>query len=191
MVCLFKDAKLVKTFIAPVRKGVLAIAFSPDGRRAACAGMDDDHEIAVLDLEKGTVIAKTKGTKKVITKILWTSPSNFVTVGICHYKFWNFDGGKLSGKESPKRYNFVSVAYDEDTKRIFTGASKGTIIVWTGNDPDKNEISLAKQVEGEAVPASIVDSLLIEKGLLLAGTKDGFIYVIDKKSRDIKSVITL
>lgn len=111
-VCLFRDAKLVRTFIAPVKKGVLALAFNPDGKRAACAGMDDDHEIAILDLDKGTVVAKTKGTKKVITKILWTSLSNFVTVGICHYKFWTFDG-KLSGKESPKRYNFVSVVYDD------------------------------------------------------------------------------
>lgn len=50
LVCLFRDAKLIKTFNAPVKKGVLAIAFSPDGTKAACAGMDDDHEVAVINL---------------------------------------------------------------------------------------------------------------------------------------------
>ena len=83
-------------FHAPVKKGVLAVAISPDGRRAACAGLDDDHHVAVLDLKTGKVLACEKGTKKVITKIVWTSNNNFVTVGICHYKYWTFDN-KLSG----------------------------------------------------------------------------------------------
>ncbi len=97
MVCLFRDGKFDKSFIAPVKKGVLAIAISPDGRKAVCAGMDDDHSIAVLDLDSGKVLATSKGTKKVITRLVWTSPNTFVSVGICHYKVWTFDGN-LKGK---------------------------------------------------------------------------------------------
>ena len=37
--------------------------------------MDEDHHVSVLDLEKGTIIATMKGTKKVITKIIWVSNS--------------------------------------------------------------------------------------------------------------------
>ena len=69
----YRDAKLIHTFKAPVTKGVLALAISPDGTKAVAAGMDDDHYVAVLDLKKGTVIAKQKGGKKVILKLGWLS----------------------------------------------------------------------------------------------------------------------
>ena len=68
---MFRNGKLDKTFSAPVKKGVLAIAISKDGTKAACAGMDDDHHVSVLDLESGKVLATVRGTKKVITKIVW------------------------------------------------------------------------------------------------------------------------
>jgi WD40 repeat protein len=54
----YRNAKLVHTFKAPVTKGVLALAISPDGSRAVAAGMDDDHYVAVLDLKNGNVLAK-------------------------------------------------------------------------------------------------------------------------------------
>ena len=31
-------------------KGVLALSISPDGTKAVAAGMDDDHEVALLGL---------------------------------------------------------------------------------------------------------------------------------------------
>ena len=75
LVCLYKNGNLDKKFVAPVKKGVLAIAISPDGRKAACAGMDDDHHVSVLDLESGKILVTTKGSKKVIMKIVWTGPN--------------------------------------------------------------------------------------------------------------------
>lgn len=73
--CLFKDGNLKNKFKAPVTKGVLAIAISPNGDRAACAGMDEDHNVAVLDLEKGKVLSTVKGGKKVILKMGWINNS--------------------------------------------------------------------------------------------------------------------
>ncbi len=70
---MFKNAKLVSTFVAPVKKGVLSVAISPSGKKAACVGMDEDHHIAILDLENQKVLTVVKGTRKVITKIIWTS----------------------------------------------------------------------------------------------------------------------
>jgi WD40 repeat protein len=97
LVCLFKNKKLLKTFTAPVKKGVLAVAFSPDGKKAACAGMDDDHEVSVLDLVSFKVLFTVKGTKKIITKIVWLSNSQFASIGISHYKLWTIDKS-LTGK---------------------------------------------------------------------------------------------
>ena len=65
-----------------------------------------------MDLESGKILASAKGTKKVITKIVWTSNVSFVTVGISHFKTWSFDKNLTPGKESSKRYNNVSVVYD-------------------------------------------------------------------------------
>ena len=63
--------------------------------------------------------------------MIWLSSSVFVSVGINHYKYWTLDGKKLDGKESRKRGNFVSVAYDEEAKKVFTGGSKGSIMPWS------------------------------------------------------------
>ena len=48
-----------------------------------------------------------------------------------------------------------------------------------------------KNSEGEEDFASVVDALLIYKNFLLAGTKDGILYVIDKKSKTQISMIDL
>ena len=72
-------------------KGVLAVAISPDGNRGVCVGMDDDHMIGLLDLQKGMLISTAKGGKKVILKMGWVSNSEFVTIGINHFKSWTVD----------------------------------------------------------------------------------------------------
>lgn len=90
-----------------------------------------------MDLEKGKTITSVKGTKKVITKIVWVNNNEFVSVGINHFKYWTIDGKSLTGKESRKRGNFVSVAYDEENKKVFTGGSKGSILPWRGSSYEK------------------------------------------------------
>lgn len=70
-----KDGKVKQRFRAPVTKGVLAVAISPNGERAVCAGMDDDHHVALLKLDQEKPLAKAKGGKKVILKIGWVSDS--------------------------------------------------------------------------------------------------------------------
>lgn len=95
---MFKDGKLVHTFVAPVKKGVMTVAFSPDGKKAACAGMDDDHHVALLDLANKAVLNVVKGTRKVITKIIWNSNNTFASIGVCHYKLWTVSDKNLTGK---------------------------------------------------------------------------------------------
>jgi hypothetical protein len=65
----------VQKIIAPVTKGVLAVGFSADGSLGACAGMDDNHHVAVFDVRTGDVLVRERGTRKVITKLLWVSNS--------------------------------------------------------------------------------------------------------------------
>ena len=69
---------------------------SPDGKKAVCSGMDEDHHISVLDLESGKIITTRPGSKKIIMKIVWTGSNQFVTVGLDLYKLWELNGNTLS-----------------------------------------------------------------------------------------------
>jgi tricorn protease-like protein len=61
LVILSKDTEVIQRFIAPVLKGVLCLAISPEGKLGVCVGMDDYHEVAVVDLRTGEVRMKAKG----------------------------------------------------------------------------------------------------------------------------------
>lgn len=69
----YVDQVLKFTFKGPVKKGILACAINPQGTLAAVAGMDDDHQVAVLDLKTGAVRAIKNGGKKVILKLGWVN----------------------------------------------------------------------------------------------------------------------
>lgn len=84
----YVNQKLVHTFKGPVKKGVLACAINPESKLAVCAGMDDDHLVALLDLNKRAVVSTKKGGKKVILKLGWVNSNEFVSIGIKHFKYW-------------------------------------------------------------------------------------------------------
>lgn len=127
----YRHAKLVRTFKAPVTKGVLTLAISPDGTKAIAAGMDDNHEIALLDLEQGTRLAKEKGGRKIILKVGWVSNDEFVTVGIRHFKHWTISGNRIKSRDGNDPGNLVSLAIGDG--KVLTGASRGEIYSWKGN----------------------------------------------------------
>lgn len=61
-VCLSKDERVIRKWRAPVTKGVMALAISPSGGLAVCVGMDDKHQLAVIDLEKDNkIVAQSDG----------------------------------------------------------------------------------------------------------------------------------
>jgi tricorn protease-like protein len=70
-VCFYEQGQFIYSIKAPVIKGVIAIAISPNGKYAACVGMDDKHSMAVIDLESKTVVKLDKTTNKLITKLKW------------------------------------------------------------------------------------------------------------------------
>jgi tricorn protease-like protein len=85
LVCLYEQGEFKHAFKAPVKKGVIAVAISPNGKFAACVGMDDKHSMAVLDLESQTVVKLDETTNKLITKIKWRDNKEIITVGINFY----------------------------------------------------------------------------------------------------------
>lgn len=82
----------MRAFKAPVKKGVIAIAISPNGKYAVCVGMDDNHGMAVIDLENQTVVKVDKTTNKLITKLKWRDNKEIIAVGINFYGEWSYTG---------------------------------------------------------------------------------------------------
>ena len=53
------------------QRGICAVDFSPDGKRLASVGLDDEHMIVVWDWAKGTRLADVRGHKEKIFVIKW------------------------------------------------------------------------------------------------------------------------
>lgn len=77
----------------------------------------------------------------------------------------------MSSRECRERGNYVSIAYDADSNRIFTG-SKGCVIPW-------RKTSMMEKDVMHIDSGSVVECLKVHKGALLAGTKDGMLFVYD------------
>ncbi len=92
--------------------------------------MDDDHHVAVIDINSKKII-KAKGGKKVILNLQWVNNHEFVTIGVKHYMYWTCQGNKLSRRDSRARDTYVSIATDGDI--ILTGGSKGSLTHWKQN----------------------------------------------------------
>ena len=76
----------IANFKAPLERGIAALAFSPSGKILAAVGMEDDHNIALYNLQVNAVICSVKGDREVIINLGFISETEFVTVGIKHYK---------------------------------------------------------------------------------------------------------
>jgi microtubule-associated protein-like 6 len=84
-------------FKAPLQKGIITLAFSPSGTRLVAGAIDVDHCMAIFDVVKGVVLWSDKGGPDVIIDVRFANEDSFVTVGVKHYKFWTYSGGKCSG----------------------------------------------------------------------------------------------
>ena len=132
-------------------RGVCAVSFSPDGKRLASVGLDNDHSIVVWSWKKGEKLATTRGHKDKIFGISWNpySGDQLVTVGVKHIKFWSAVGGGFTSKrgvfgKKGKPTTMLCVEYGAEGV-CFTGGADGHIYHWNGS-------TLTKTVEGHKGP---------------------------------------
>lgn len=89
--------QLIHKFQGKLFKGIQALAFSPSGKTLAGVGMDDDHSVAVYNVETGALLGTEKGDKAWIIDLSFKNDQTFATSGVKHFKEWTV-GATLTSK---------------------------------------------------------------------------------------------
>lgn len=160
----------IANFKLPLERGIASLAFSSSGTKLVAIGMDDEHSVAIYNLQSNSVIVCSKGDREVILDAAWTSETEFVTTGPKHYKMWTLSGNQLSGRKGVfgKNNNMLMCLAVQGTN-IYTGTAAGTIIKWAGNSAGKSY----------NVHQRGVDSLWATHACIVSGGKDGLVYILD------------
>eukprot|EP00055_Hartaetosiga_balthica_P012061 m.57177 g.57177 ORF g.57177 m.57177 type:complete len:1939 (+) comp7823_c0_seq2:90-5906(+) len=163
-------------------RGVCTLDFHPDGKKLVSVGLDNDHCICMWDWAKGVKLANTRGHKDKIFSIAFNpiSPTDIVTVGVSHIKFWSRKGNGFQsnrgifGKKG-KVETQLCIAFSGDGNTL-TGSSSGTICIWEKN-------TLVTTVKAHKGPVFAIHAL---DRAFLSGGKDGKLLL---HSSDLSKVV--
>lgn len=160
------------------------LAFSPEGDMLLSNGQDDDNSIGVYDWKNNKLIASSTVDKARVTDMAFKNDSEFVTIGLKHIKLWTLKGRSLTSQKgifgSVTKDSLMSLAFAFQTKTLFTGDSKGNIILWTGRNATKS----IKAHNGSTY------CLYANKNFLYSGGQDGTIKIYNNKL-EVKDTIDM
>jgi len=131
-------------------RGVLAVAFGPDGASLASVGQDKDHSLAVWHDSGGAwsgpqLAASGKGSTNKVLFVEWLHSDEggfqLATGGVKHLSFWSLQGrsarpkaglfGKV-GKIQPL-VSAASISL-EGSWKLVTGTATGDLYIWSGRE---------------------------------------------------------
>jgi microtubule-associated protein-like 6 len=167
-------------------RGVLALAFSPDGSFLTSVGKDNDHTVAVWDWLRARKVASEKGHNDSIFACEYNphSPDTMVTCGVKHIKFWslNKETGRLQTRKGifgskGKLQTILCIAFGPDGT-TYTGTFDGSVYVWKGNE-------LAASFQAHNGPCLAIATT---KEGTVTGGKDGKLCVWDLANARIREL---
>ena len=178
-------------FKKQVTKGVDCLGFSTDGEYLAAVCMDDNHNIVIFkNIGDGEpeVCGSSKGGTKTIIGLVWDSPKSFVTYGIHHTSYWNFNGTTLSGKNSKPSSGFCDTLVSGELlgDKTLHGHSNGEFSVWSKG-------GMMRGFKGkEKLHGSCVDAIaVVPNKYVLTGGKDHMLCVLNQDaSKVLKKIDT-
>eukprot|EP01006_Ploeotia_vitrea_P044073 TRINITY_DN66802_c4_g1_i1.p1 TRINITY_DN66802_c4_g1~~TRINITY_DN66802_c4_g1_i1.p1 ORF type:complete len:807 (-),score=500.45 TRINITY_DN66802_c4_g1_i1:110-2446(-) len=169
------------------KRAVRCVGFSTDGKYLASVGHDNAFTLSVWDWEAGKRLASLSADAPPhkIFQLVWSSESEFVTVGSKHVYFWTFDAeagtlkkgrGLLRGGNY-KLQSFFSLSF---TRKGFAavGTKDGNVYFF-----NKNKAGKAVKLHDGAVFANTAWA-----GGLITGGKDGKVVVIDSQLNEVRKI---
>lgn len=119
-----------------LEKSIATVTISKSGKYVAATSMNDNHEIAVYDIQKNALIAYGRGPRSVVYSIKFNSAEDEV-VCACSKEvvFAKFSGGKISCKKgvfgkAPLKPNLCIAVLGDS---IITSMNNGVLAYWKGN----------------------------------------------------------
>jgi len=125
-------------FKGGLQKGIANLSFSPSGNKLVGVAIDNDHYVAVYDIEVGQMICMDKGDTARIVDIKLKNENEFVSVGPKHFKHWTFQNKQMSSKKGQFGNNnnlLRCLAWNDNT--CLVGAADGKLQTWNGNSIGK------------------------------------------------------
>ena len=158
----------VSTIVGFHTRGVVQLAFSPDGRLLASVGADDDHCTAFWDWKAARRIFAEKSDRAKVLGAAFQNDATLVTCGVNHIYFWTMASkekkkgvfGKAPGVEVQA---LLCVAPLAGGKMVVTGTASGHLYAWEG----RNCVKAVKAHESSAAAIYSCDAGVV------SGGKDG------------------
>lgn len=167
-----------------LQREIVSVDFNEDGTKLVAVGKDNDHTIAVYDLDSGSVIASGSGDKNMVfaCKFVPGDDSQLVSCGVKHIKFWSVSPGQLRARRgvTGSKGEIVSmVGLGFKGKFCLSGTASGDLYVWNGN-------RLAKNIKGiHEGPIFAVNS---DADHLYTGGRDGVMQILDARGNPVGKV---
>ena len=161
--------------------GIKAISFSLDDKYLICCCLDENHKVALIDVNNKKLLFDMDGSEKKILSIAFKSDKEFATVGINHYKFWTIIDNKLISKEYTNtldnfdsKLGIISVIGEN----FLTGSSLGYITLW------KDNVNLKMK----RCHNSQIDSLYSDNKIIISGGRDKTLQILDPDLTILKKI---
>jgi len=162
----------------------LKLTFSPDGTLLLSNGQDDNNSIAIYDWANGKLLATSPVDKARVTDLAFKTNNEFVSIGLKHLKIWTINGRNLNAAKgifgSIPVDSLICMTFAFDSKTLFTGDSKGNLILWNG----RNATRSIKAHNGSCFV------LYHKNNMLYSGGQDGIIKIFNNKL-DLKDNIDM
>lgn len=160
-------------------KGVCSLAFSPSGKYLVGTCIDDNHHVVLYNVDTFEMIACEKGDTANILDCEWISESEFVTVGLRHYKLWKTASGLAGSRGSFGKNNDKLICAKKFRNSVLCGTIDGELQLWNGSACGKTGKIHTGSLDAIAVTAS-------EK--IVTGGKDRRISIQDSNLTFIWSI---
>ena len=116
-----------------IKRGIGALAFSPEGKFIIAVGKSDVHNVVCYDWQRETTTSIVEGGRENILDV-YISPfdGQMVTVGVKHLQFYPYRNGQVGAGKKARSIRSTVIGVTATSKGIWVGVSGGHLMLFVG-----------------------------------------------------------